>query len=433
MTSWIALALMVFAQLAGAMSTGAQTSSRRALFFDAIPFRDDAGTGSRLDLILAVPSALVAFERDEDLFTASYRVRIEIDSAARRVYDTTLEHRATTRSADVASGSVPTYDFFQHRVAVPPGSYAVRVEIIDARAAVAALARRSVTVDEVTPEEFGLSGLMLVDRVREETSGFVITPRLSDAVESDGTGYFLFFEAYNGADTLPVRFDVVYARADDALDDADRIPGSSSDRTLPPGRSQQWVRVDATGLARGSYRLELIARSAADTSRILASARREIRVGAGAAGLPAGDEELEQRISQLRHVALPSEVDRIREGSTPSEKRTRYAEFWKQRDPTPGTVENEAMQEYFSRIDYANEHFGNYSAGWMTDRGRVYVLFGAPDNIERDPFRSDAGRLETWQYFSRGNLRITFEDASGFGDYRLVTPISPLEKYRYGG
>lgn len=417
---------LVLAQAFCAVRMSAQVGESGAVFFDAVPFAGEVTTSPRLDLFLAVPSTSLDFERDGENLTASYRVRFEVSSGDRRVHDTTLERTTRTRAATQASRR-PTYDFFQHRLHLPSGAYTARADVIDPRSTSIASAQRSVMLSPLPASPLSMSGLLLVDRIREDSGGFVITPRMSDVVSSDGEGCFLFFEAYNGPAPLDVLLDARFVNAAGTVADERRF-----ERTLPAGRSQQWIRIEAAGLARGEYTLELRASARVDSTRVLATTNRTLRV-VGSGGLPSGEAELAERIEQLRHVASQEEIEEINAAPDVREKRRRYAGLWSRLDPTPGTPRNEAMEEYLSRIDFAKEHFRSYAAGWMTDQGRVYVLYGAPDRIARDPFRGDSRRIETWHYYARGNLELSFEDESGFGDFRLLTPISPLEKYRYGG
>ncbi|MGZ4816345.1 MAG: GWxTD domain-containing protein [Terriglobales bacterium] len=68
------------------------------------------------------------------------------------------------------------------------------------------------------------------------------------------------------------------------------------------------------------------------------------------------------------------------------EERDQFIEqFWLRRDPTPDTIENEYKEEHYRRIAYANEHFAAGKPGWKTDRGRIYVMFGPPDEIDAHP------------------------------------------------
>ncbi len=96
--------------------------------------------------------------------------------------------------------------------------------------------------------------------------------------------------------------------------------------------------------------------------------------------------------------------------------------FWKKRDPNPNTPRNEKMEEYYARVDYANKHFSHYIDGWRTDMGMVYIMFGAPNNVDRHPFDLDAKPYEIWAYYDL-NYSFVFVDQTGFGDYRLETPV----------
>jgi GWxTD domain-containing protein len=109
-------------------------------------------------------------------------------------------------------------------------------------------------------------------------------------------------------------------------------------------------------------------------------------------------------------------------------------QFWLRRDPTPGTPFNEFKQEHYRRIAYTNESFADPDlAGWKTDRGRIYIVYGPPDEKQTHP-SGDAGNppnppWEEWHYKNVqgiGELRLTFIDAQRDGRYRLQDPGSPV-------
>ncbi len=102
-------------------------------------------------------------------------------------------------------------------------------------------------------------------------------------------------------------------------------------------------------------------------------------------------------------------------------ERERFVEqFWIRRDPTPGTVENEFKEEHYRRIAYANGHYASSIPGWKTDRGRIYITFGPPDEIESHP----AEGKEQWLYHMLPgigtNVIIEFTDPTHSGDYRMT-------------
>jgi GWxTD domain-containing protein len=112
-----------------------------------------------------------------------------------------------------------------------------------------------------------------------------------------------------------------------------------------------------------------------------------------------------------------------------SEKDQFIANFWKSRDLDPYTEENEFKAEYFKRIDQANRLFlGEGRPGWLTDRGRIYILFGPPMQRLTNPLSSDLqGRCgEIWYY---GGFPVLFRDSNCIGRYDLVTyDLTPLRE-----
>ncbi|HSA94686.1 MAG TPA: GWxTD domain-containing protein, partial [Acidobacteriota bacterium] len=104
--------------------------------------------------------------------------------------------------------------------------------------------------------------------------------------------------------------------------------------------------------------------------------------------------------------------------------------FWKQRDPTPATPQNEAEEEHRRRLDYANKFYGRSVPlpGWKTDRGRIYILLGPPKNIEQYDNVNGVYPTEIWFYLGDPSLglptafNVIFFKKDGVGDYILYSP-----------
>jgi GWxTD domain-containing protein len=171
-------------------------------------------------------------------------------------------------------------------------------------------------------------------------------------------------------------------------------------------------------------RIAIIAAAAALT--ILASADLPAQKSA----LPAAhkkwlDEEVVYIITPLeREVFLKLQADRERDLFIDA--------FWKHRDPTPNTLENEFRTEHYRRITYANKYYGRSAPmpGWMTDRGRIYIVLGEPMNIERFDNKSGIYPVEIWFYQNKESyglptgFNIVFFQKSGLGDFKLYSPSS---------
>jgi len=128
---------------------------------------------------------------------------------------------------------------------------------------------------------------------------------------------------------------------------------------------------------------------------------------------------------------------------TDDEREQFVEQFWLRRDPTPGTDENEYKEEHYRRIAYANEHFASGIPGWRTDRGRIYIRFGPPDEIDSHPSGGSYQRpaaegggetstypFEIWRYRHLDNVgedvNVEFVDPTVSGEYRLT--MDPCEK-----
>lgn len=131
---------------------------------------------------------------------------------------------------------------------------------------------------------------------------------------------------------------------------------------------------------------------------------------------------LDKAIEQMAYILSSGELNRMK-NAPPDKKKEMFTNYWKEKDPTPDTPENELMNEYFRRINYANENFGSsIKDGWRTDMGMVYALFGAPNDVERHPFDIGSKPYQIWYYFEI-NRQFVFVDDTGFGEYRLITPL----------
>ena len=148
-------------------------------------------------------------------------------------------------------------------------------------------------------------------------------------------------------------------------------------------------------------------------------------------------------INDVDLILTQSERDAWKKLATDDEREKFIEDFWHSRDPDPDTVENEFKEQFFERIAYANEHFSSGKAGRMTDRGRIYIKFGKPDEIESHPAGGSYERpswegggststypFEKWFYRHIPNVRsgveLEFVDPTGSGEYRLAR--NPDEK-----
>jgi GWxTD domain-containing protein len=131
------------------------------------------------------------------------------------------------------------------------------------------------------------------------------------------------------------------------------------------------------------------------------------------------------------------------------EERDNFIEaFWQRRDPTPDTEENEYKEEHYQRIAYANEHFAAGVPGWKTDRGRIYIMYGKPDEIDSHPSGGTYERpieegggetstfpFEDWRYrYIEGigqEVIVEFVDTCMCGEYHMTLDRSEKDALLY--
>ncbi len=145
----------------------------------------------------------------------------------------------------------------------------------------------------------------------------------------------------------------------------------------------------------------------------------------------------------VTYIITDEERKAFKKLQTDDERERFIEEFWRRRDPDPDTDENEFKEEYYERIAYANEHFSSGIPGWKSDRGRIWIMYGKPDERETHPMGGQYDRpsyegggststypFETWFYrYIAGvgsGVEIEFVDPTGSGEYRIAR--NPNEK-----
>lgn len=130
--------------------------------------------------------------------------------------------------------------------------------------------------------------------------------------------------------------------------------------------------------------------------------------------------KVDYAIKALYPIVSDDSLDLLQSGDRERQSAA-LKEFWARRDPTPGTRYNEAMAEYYRRVDYAYFNFKSISQkdGAFTDRGKIYILYGPPSEVNRE-LQPDADPKEIWLYKNKVGRGFVFTDQSKSGEYRLT-------------
>jgi len=135
---------------------------------------------------------------------------------------------------------------------------------------------------------------------------------------------------------------------------------------------------------------------------------------------------------EVVYIIAPLEREVFLKLATDRERDLFIEAFWKHRDPTLSTPENEFKSEHYHRIQYANHFFGRQAPrpGWKTDRGRIYIILGEPNDVQRLEGKTQTYPAEIWFYQDKSQFglppgfHIVFFQPGGVGEYRLYSPAA---------
>ena len=133
-------------------------------------------------------------------------------------------------------------------------------------------------------------------------------------------------------------------------------------------------------------------------------------------------EECDELFAEVKYISTQGESERYERLDSLKAKQEFLFNFWKNRDSDPETPKNEFKEDYMRRVTYANEHYRlNTRPGYLTDRGRILLIYGEPDTKDYFPNESNLKPHEIWFYNQiEGGVTFIFGDPTGFGNYELL-------------
>ena len=385
-------------------------------YVDALSFSTLDSTSSRIDLFIQIPYDALQFVKKENQYVAKYEVTINFLTEENTSVSEKVWSEEVKLSSFIQTESKGAYSLTQRSLMIPPGIYKIRSQVRDEESKKVSTVVRRMIVGNYTMRNLAISDIMMVSRVTTEGDRRNIVPNVTGNIGENNDVFYVFFEVYSPrqSDSLELHYIITDYKGKQLLNKYQYYGMKGT-------RSQIITRFDSSQYATGAYSISIEARSLLGDEDILPVLKQRtfvVRWG----NVPVNVNDLDLAIRQLRYIAKEEEFEKIEDAETDEEKRKLFEEFWKRRDPNPDTKRNEFMEEYYSRVEYANQHFSHYIPGWRTDMGMVFILFGSPNNVERHPFDIDSKPYEIWSYYDY-NRSVVFVDETGFGDYRLLTPI----------
>lgn len=430
--------LTLAAVLFVAAPSAAQAAYTPAFDVEVVTQRADlaAGPQTRVDVYTAVPNTSLRFLARADGFEATYAVTVQVYAVDEEgtqeglVVSRTFEREVLAEDYD-ATQSADEEDRAVQTLAIPPGRYVVQVAVEDGASGRALSREVGHAVRDLADDGVSVSDPLLLSAY--DPAGGTATPIVGATVSTEDDAFWASYELYAAeARTLEVTYLVTeQSRVRERPSFGALLglaPRQQADLGTPvavtealdveAGLTPAAFRIETAALQVGDYTLTI--RLATPEGRTLATVDKRFAVRW--MGLDSQIADLDQAIDQLRYVAKDDEFRAIRNAPTPEEQRRLFLSFWDERDPTPGTVRNEEMEQYYFRVAYANERYSRFhDRGWNTDRGEIFIRFGEPEYVEDHPFNYGTQPYQIWNYYGQGR-RFIFVDESGMGDFRLLIP-----------
>lgn len=384
-----------------------------------------------------VPHAFLEPVSRQDGEFAWFRVDVALTDAGGEVTRESWTRRVAWAAARMhGASSVETMTF-----ELGAGEYGLVVTVTDSVTGRAATVETRVAAYDAAPT---VSDLLLAERIRPaggsdtipkvgevRKGGLLVAAGPALVLRPNAAKLYVYGEAYRAQpDTVAWHLEVVSSNGDVVVATA---PVATA---VEAGGGALTGGLDLAGLPAGAYTLRAVVVEGPDTAT-------------SAATFEMGGLELERRVAQAtRELQAPGDLfDRateagldslfaplfllpdagdlkLYEGMTSEGKRRFLRAFWARRDETPTTPRNEVMTGFYARIADANRRFAEGGAGsipgWRTDRGRIFIVHGEPDQVLRRPSTATAAPWEAWKYLKERPLKYVFLDETRLGHYTLV-------------
>lgn len=388
-------------------------------YYDFANYKGPSDSLSRMDVFLQVPYSKIQFIKKDAGYEAAYSVNLLIKNSLTDVpvLEREWQEKISALSYETTI-SAKNFNISYRSFNVRPDEYLITLTVEDNYSNVSRQVEVKAKVLDFR-EPFAISDIVFVSKKLENSKKII--PNISHNIHTSEKSISFFYEVYSdSARDAEILYQISNLTKEEYFK-------QTMDRQIKPGVNLIYQTLDNKALTLGEYSLIIKVKDKKTQKQIGIGKRFYSKI----VSFPNSIVDLDLAVEQMVYIASGDEMDYIKSAKTYKEKMQRFLDYWKAKDPSPNTDENEILNEYYRRVDYANTHFKGYYDGWRTDMGMIYITLGPPNQVERHPFEYGTKPYEIWDYFDL-NRRFVFVDETGFGDYRLLNPdYGDWYRYRY--
>lgn len=383
-------------------------------YFETVTSKSPDEQRTKLDIYVKIPHDELQFIKSGNTYTAQYEVSVNIfDASGDQKASKSVEEKIEVDDFD-DTNSREKFGITIINFLLKQNSYRVDIGVMDIDTRKTGSRRIKVIIPDYN-DKMAISDILFIDKVeKKDSSDTIMYPNISGGFISESSEFKAYYEIYGVNGVVQVKNEVIDMKG--KMIYSKKFQRSSTDGTI-----KEIVSIVRDDLRFNKYIFRV---SVSKKGKKVTAKSKTFQVRWF--GMLESITDLDKAVDFLRYIASKNVLNKMVDSGT-EEKRKLFVQFWKKRDPSPETEINELMNEYYRRIQYSNDHFATFQEGWKADMGMVFILFGHPNDIERHPFDINSKPYEVWFYYGI-NKNFVFQDFSGFGEYRLITPLYDLSR-----
>lgn len=391
-----------------------QTFGKPLFIYNTFNFASSRAGKSRLDLHIAFVNDILQFVKvDDKAYRAKYELIVEmLDSQGSRQDGAIIKKAIVVNSFDETNSRTKVN---RNKISfdLAPGSYKLTLELIDQDTKRHLVRNENLVLQDFEQNDLSMSDLVFVDSVEIDQAGVKnLVPNMRKTLDEPDSNFGAYFELYAHVQDSTELHTRVF--------DLENNPLLHEFEVLAPGQQPVRKFIPLKNLVKlpGKYILVVEARSG--EKKVSARAGFFVQYTTEPLSLQSFA-NASALYRSLKYVAKSGDFSKI-EKLPQTERAAWVSRFWKERDPTPGTESNELKEEFYRRVEFTLRNFSttaNDKPGWETDRGKIYIIYGPPSEVQRRSIDLHTNPYEVW-YYKNIDKRFIFLDKSGLGDYRLV-------------
>lgn len=370
-------------------------------------------TTYNLDVYIAFANDILQFVKGRQAdFTGGYDLFVTIFDKKGNL----IAEKSTQKKINVESFEATNDRNLQNRLKLSfeliPGEYKLVLNLTDNDTQKNLHREKELHIKSFGFDKLAVSDILFADYIVQDSMGQTVQifPNLDRNFTDPNSLFWAFFKLHpkNSEDSLKITYTITDASDQAIVRDEHKILTTS--KVLP-------ALFDLSKHVKSPGRYSLIVQIKQNETEVKAHAK----FSANWSNFRFSKLNISSALEAIKEF-IPDKEYKMTDQMSDSAKEDWFKQFWIKRDPTPKTEKNELQEEFYRRIDFANNQFTVNALdkeGWKTDRGNIYLKYGPPTDVERHIDEMNIPPYEIW-YFHHIERRYIFEDKSGIGDFKLV-------------